>query len=55
VLPSLPPDFLRKPAPRPILEALAEIMKDAPAEDMAMLPKDGRIDDYVYGLPSRDP
>ena len=41
---------------RPAWEALAEIMKDVPAEDLAMLPKDGasQIDHYVYGLPKRD-
>jgi len=41
---------------RPVWEALAEIMKDVPAEDLAILPKDGasQINHYVYGLPKRD-
>jgi hypothetical protein len=32
-------------------------MKDVPAEDMALLPKDGasQIDHYIYGWPKRDP
>ena len=40
---------------RPIWEVIEEIMKDVPAEDLAVLPEDGasQIDHYVYGLPKR--
>ena len=42
--------------PRPIWEIILDNMKDVPAEDMALLPRDGasQIDHYVYGLPKRD-
>jgi len=41
---------------RPIWEIIADSMKNVPAEDMALLPRDGasQIDHYVYGLPKRD-
>jgi plasmid stability protein len=39
--------------PRHIWDAIAENMKQVPAEDLALLPPDGasRIDHYVYGVP----
>jgi plasmid stability protein len=44
-------------SPRPIWELIAENMKQVPAEDLALLPKDGasQIDHYVYGVPKREP
>jgi hypothetical protein len=44
-------------SPRPIWEVIADNMKDVPAEDLALLPKDGasQIDHYVYGVPKREP
>ena len=43
--------------PRPIWEVIADNMKHVPAEDLALLPKDGasQIDHYVYGVPKREP
>jgi hypothetical protein len=40
---------------RHIWDSIAEIMREAPAADLAALPKDGlsQIDHYVYGLPKR--
>ena len=42
---------------RPVWDVITESMKDVPAEDMALLPKDGasQIDQYIYGWPKRDP
>ncbi len=44
-------------SPRPIWEVIVENMKHVPAEDLALLPKDGasQIDHYVYGVPKREP
>jgi plasmid stability protein len=41
---------------RPIWEVIADNMKQVPAEDLALLPRDGasQIDHYVYGVPKRD-
>jgi hypothetical protein len=41
---------------RPIWEVIADNMKDVPAEDLALLPKDGasQINHYLYGDPKRD-
>jgi hypothetical protein len=46
----------RKRDGRPIWDVITESMKDVPAEDMALLPKDGasQIDHYIYGWPKRD-
>ena len=40
---------------RPVWDVIAENMRHVPAEDLAMLPRDGasQIDHYVYGLPKR--
>jgi hypothetical protein len=42
--------------PRPIWDVISENMKHVPAEDLALLPKDGasQIDHYVYGVPKRE-
>ena len=42
---------------QPIWETIAENMKRVPAEDLALLPKNGasQIDHYVYGVPKRVP
>src|SRR5260221_4331811 len=54
--PVSPPTEEQASDPRPIWEILADSMKNVPAEDMALLPRDGasQIDHYVYGLPKRD-
>ena len=41
---------------RPIWEAIEEIWRDVPAEELAKLPKDGasQHDHYIYGLPKKD-
>jgi len=50
-------DLESGPGTRPIWEVIAENMKQVPAEDMAVLPKDGasQIDHYVYGVPKSEP
>ena len=50
-------DLESGPGARPIWEVIAENMKQVPAEDMAILPKDGasQIDHYIYGVPKREP
>jgi hypothetical protein len=42
---------------QPIWEVIADNMKRVPAEDMALLPKDGasQINHYVYTVPKREP
>ncbi len=39
-----------------IWDIIAENMKQVPAEDLALLPRDGasQIDHYVYGVPKSD-
>src|SRR6266849_706077 len=46
----------RKLKGRPIWEVIEENMKQVPADDLALLPRDGasQIDHYVYGHPKRD-
>ncbi|HSR50971.1 MAG TPA: hypothetical protein VLV83_09080 [Acidobacteriota bacterium] len=47
----------RKKGDRPhISEVIADLMKDLPEEDLAMLPKDGASehDHYLYGTPKRN-
>jgi hypothetical protein len=41
---------------RPIWEVIADNMKSVPAQDLALLPRDGasHIDHHVYGLPKRE-
>jgi plasmid stability protein len=41
---------------RPIWELIVENMKRVPAEDMALLPRDGASQDdhYIYGGPKRE-
>ena len=43
-------------AARPIWEVIADNMKKVPAEDLALLPKDGasQLDHYLYGHPKRE-
>lgn len=40
---------------RPIWEAIEEIWRDVPAEELTKLPKDGasQHDHYIYGLPKK--
>ena len=54
--PPSPPLEERERDPRPVWEIMADNMKNVPAEDMALLPRDGasQIDHYVYGHPKRD-
>jgi len=42
---------------QPIWEVISDNMKRVPAEDLALLPKDGasQIDHYVYSVPKREP
>ena len=42
---------------RPIWEVIAENMMHVPAEDLALLPKDGasQVDHYICGVPKREP
>ena len=41
---------------RPISQVIADIMKDAPREELAKLPTDGASehDHYIYGWPKRN-
>ena len=50
------PEEARKHERRPIWEVIANNMKGVPAEDLALLPRDGasQIDHYVYGVPKRE-
>ena len=45
-----------KQGERPIWEAIEEIWRDVPAEELAKLPRDGasQHDHYIYGLPKKD-
>ena len=45
-----------EPDVRPIWEAIEEIWRDLPTEELAKLPKDGasQHDHYIYGLPKKD-
>ena len=54
--PALVPPGGRTDEP-PIWELIAESMKNVPAEDLALLPKDGasQIDHYLYGHPKTKP
>lgn len=50
-------DLKSVPGPRPhISDVIREIWRDAPADEMAKLPRDGasQVGHYVYGLPKRD-
>jgi hypothetical protein len=42
---------------RQISDVIADLMRDVPAEELAMVPKDGASehDHYLYGWPKRNP
>ena len=55
--PDLPPPLpIADQDQRPIWEVISENMENVPAEDLALLPKDGasQIDHYLYGHPKRN-
>jgi len=49
------PPFPKADGDRSIWQVIADIMKDAPPEELAKLPKDGASehDHYIYGWPKR--
>ena len=49
------PPFPKADGDRPIWQVIADIMKDAPPEELAKLPKDGASehDHYIYRWPKR--